>query len=85
VKEALGFDPEVDWATATSRKRKRVKKDEDEDEDYVVEAQRKPVDENGVAKIMSSLLQAREQWVIVQLLSRLEVESFHVKLMEDKR
>ena len=73
MKEALGFEGEADWSTTTSRKRKRVKKDEDEDEDYVIAAQPKPVDENGVAKIMSALLQARERWVIIKLLSRLEV------------
>jgi histone-lysine N-methyltransferase SETD2 len=70
---ALGFDSDQDWATTTSRKRRRVKKDDDEtDEDYVVSTQPKPVTEDGVAKIMSSLLQARERWVIIKLLSRLE-------------
>jgi len=63
----------MDWTTATSRKRRRPKKDEDEDEDYVVAPTPKPANEDGVAKIMSTLLQAREQWVIVKLLTRLEV------------
>ena len=63
----------MDWSTATSRKRRRAKKDEDEDEDYVAAPQAKPVSEGGVAKIMSTLLQAREQWVINKLLTRLEV------------
>jgi len=75
---ALGFDDDIDWATATSRKRRRAKKDEEEDEDYVVSAQPKPVTEEGVAKIMSTLLQAREQWVIIKLLTRLEVLPFHL-------
>jgi histone-lysine N-methyltransferase SETD2 len=72
---ALGFDDEMDWATATSRKRRRAKKDDDEDEDYIVAPPPKPVSEDGVAKIMSTLLQAREQWVIIKLLTRLEVHS----------
>jgi [histone H3]-lysine36 N-trimethyltransferase len=75
---ALGFDDDIDWATATSRKRRRAKKDEEEDDDYVVSAQPKPVTEDGVAKIMSTLLQAREQWVIIKLLTRLEVLPFHL-------
>lgn len=70
---ALGFDDEMDWTTATSRKRRRPKKDDDEDEDYVVAPTPKPVSEDGVAKIMSTLLQARELWVIIKLLTRLEV------------
>jgi len=72
---ALGFDDEMDWTTATSRKRRRPKKDDDEDEDYIVAPTPKPVSEDGVAKIMSTLLQAREQWVIIKLLTRLEVHS----------
>jgi hypothetical protein len=67
--KALGFD-EMD---VTTRKRRRVKKDDDEDEDYVVAPRTKPVTEDSVARIMSSLLQAREHWVIAQLLIRLEV------------
>ena len=69
---ALGFDDDHEWSTATTRKRRRAKKDEDEDEDYMAAPQPKPVTEDGVAKIMSSLLQAREQWVIIKLLTRLE-------------
>jgi [histone H3]-lysine36 N-trimethyltransferase len=73
---ALGFDEETEWSTATSRKRRRAtKRGEDEDEDYVVDRQQaKPVTEDGVAKVMSTLLQAREQWVITKLLTRLEVK-----------
>ena len=74
---ALGFDSDQDWSTAVSRKRRRAKKDDDEDDDYIVAVQPKPVSEDGVAKIMSTLLQAREAWVIIKLLSRLEV--FHLK------
>ena len=70
---ALGFDDEMDWSTATSRKRRRAKKEDDEDEDYIVTVQPKPVTEDGVAKIMSSLLHAREKWVINKLLTRLQV------------
>jgi [histone H3]-lysine36 N-trimethyltransferase len=67
----------MDWSTAISRKRRRVKKDDDEDDDYVVAPQTKPVSEDGVAKIMSALLQAREQWVITKLLTRLQVVRFY--------
>ena len=45
--------------------------------DYVVAPQTKPVTEDGVAKIMSALLQAREQWVITKLLTRLQVVKFY--------
>jgi [histone H3]-lysine36 N-trimethyltransferase len=71
---ALGFDMDVDWSTATSRKRRRAKKGEDEnDEDYAAPETPKPVNEDGVAKIMSSLLQTRERWVVIKLLTRLQV------------
>ena len=71
---ALGFDDETEWPTASSRKRRRARRDEDEDDDYVVDQHKaKPVTEDGVAKVMSTLLQAREQWVITKLLTRLEV------------
>jgi histone-lysine N-methyltransferase SETD2 len=83
---ALGFDSDQDWSTAVSRKRRRAKKDDDdEDDDYVVAAQPKPVSEDGVAKIMSTLLQAREAWVIIKLLSRLEVVLLEAILMLDER
>jgi hypothetical protein len=81
---ALGFDSDQDWSTAVSRKRRRAKKDDDEDDDYVVAVQPKPVNEDGVAKIMSTLLQAREAWVIIKLLSRLEVLPLKTPLMLDK-
>ena len=66
----------MDFSTATSRKRRRAKKDDDEDDDYVVAPQARPVTEDGVARIMSALLQAREQWVITKLLTRLKVVNF---------
>ena len=75
----------MDWSTTTSRKRRRAKKDDDEDEEYTVAAQPKPVTEDGVAKIMSTLLQAREQWVINKLLSRLQVLSIFIALILDER
>ena len=81
---ALGFDGDQDWSIAVSRKRRRPKKDDDEDDDYVVAVQPKPVNEDGVAKIMSTLLQAREGWVIIKLLSRLEVLHLKTLLMLDK-
>ena len=73
---ALGFDEGMDWSTGTARKRRRPKKDDDEDDDYVVTPQARPVTEDGVAKIMSTLLQTKEQWIIVKLLSRLEAIIF---------
>lgn len=83
---ALGFDSDQDWSTAVSRKRRRARKDDDdEDDDYVVAAQPKPVSEDGVAKIMSTLLQAREAWVIIKLLSRLEVVLLDALLILDER
>ena len=82
---ALGFDDEVEWSTGNFRKRRRPKKDEDEDEDYVVAPQPKPVTVEGVAKIMSTLLQAREQWVINKLLTRLEVRLLISSLTLDER
>jgi hypothetical protein len=71
---ALGFYEDTEWSTVTPRKRRRARRDEDEDDDYVVDQQQaKPVSEDGVAKVMSTLLQARQQWVISKLLTRLEV------------
>jgi [histone H3]-lysine36 N-trimethyltransferase len=71
----------MDWATAITRKRRRAKKDDDEDDDYIVGPQTRPVTEDGVARIMSALLQAREKWVITKLLTRLQVVKFYSRLI----
>ena len=69
--EALGIDDGDGWDTAVTKKPRRKKAGED-DEEYVNNVQPKPLDENGVTKVMATLMQCKEKWITVKLLDRIQ-------------
>ncbi|KAG4304337.1 hypothetical protein PORY_002312 [Pneumocystis oryctolagi] len=69
ILEALGFD-DLDFWDLSSKKIRKKKKDET-DEEYYSTLQSNPINENGVTKIMSALLQCKERWIINRLLLRI--------------
>jgi len=69
--EALGIDDADGWQTATSKKPKR-KKGED-DEDYVSTIKTRPLEKEAVQKVMGSLLQSKERWIVIRLLDRIHL------------
>jgi [histone H3]-lysine36 N-trimethyltransferase len=71
VIEALGIDDGDGWDTAVAKKPRKKKTGED-DEEYVNNVQPKGLDEDGVRKIMATLLQCQEKWIVVKLLSRIQ-------------
>lgn len=69
--EALGIDDGDSWDTAVA-KRPRKKKTTEDDEDYVNSVQPRGLDEEGVTKVMAALMQCKEKWIGVKLLSRIQ-------------
>ena len=69
--EALGIDDGDGWDTAVAKKPRKKKADED-DEEYVSNIQSKSLDEDGVTKVMATLLQCKEKWIVVKLLGRIQ-------------
>ncbi len=69
--EALGIDDGDGWDTAVAKKPRKKKTGED-DEEYVNNVQPKGLDENGVRKVMATLMQCKEKWIAVKLLGRLQ-------------
>jgi SET domain-containing protein len=69
--EALGIDDGDGWDTAVAKK-PRKKKAGEEDEEYVNNVQSKSLDENGVTKVMATLIQCKEKWIAVKLLDRIQ-------------
>ena len=69
--EALGIDDGDGWDTAVA-KRPRKKKAGEDDEEYVNNLQPKGLDEEGVKKVMATLMQCKEKWIAVKLLSRIQ-------------
>lgn len=69
--EALGIDDGDGWDTAVAKK-PRKKKAREEDEEYVNNVQPKSLDENGVTKVMATLMQCKEKWIAVKLLGRIQ-------------
>jgi len=69
--EALGIDDGEGWDTAVAKK-PRKKKVSEEDEEYVNEIQPKSLEESGVTKVMAALMQCKEKWIAVKLLSRIQ-------------
>lgn len=84
--EALELDgsDEDKWMATTKRKRK--KKTEDElDEDYGESLPTKPITVASVSKVMSSLLQCREEWLIAKLIARISSTTdnvIHARVMQ---
>ena len=69
--EALGIDDGDGWDTAIAKKPRKKKAGED-DEEYVNNVQPKGLDEDGVTKVMATLLQCKEKWIAVKLLGRIQ-------------
>ncbi|KAI5367715.1 putative WW domain, SET domain, Post-SET domain, AWS domain, Set2 Rpb1 interacting [Septoria linicola] len=69
--EALGIDDADAWDTAVARRPRRKKAGED-DEEYVNNVEPRGLDEEGVNKVMSSLMQCKEKWIAVKLLTRIQ-------------
>ena len=69
--EALGIDDGDGWDTAVA-KRPRKKKTGEDDEEYVNNVQPKSLDEDGVTKVMATLMQCKEKWIAVKLLGRIQ-------------
>ncbi|KAM5444769.1 histone methyltransferase set2 [Microsporum ferrugineum] len=69
--EALGIDDLDSWDTALPKRPKKKKTAED-DEEYVDRFQPKSLDEEGVTKVMATLMQCKEKWIAVKLLGRIQ-------------
>ena len=69
--EALGIDDGDGWDTAVAKKPRKKKTGED-DEEYVNNVQPKSLDEDGVTKVMATLMQCKEKWIAVKLLGRIQ-------------
>lgn len=69
--EALGIDDGDGWDSAVAKKPRKKKTGED-DEEYVSALQPRGLDEEGVRKVMATLMQCKEKWIAVKLLSRLQ-------------
>lgn len=71
VVEALGIDDDDDWDDAKPKVNRRRKKGQD-DEEYVNELTPRGIQEKDVPKIMASLLQTTERWLLKKLLQRIQ-------------
>lgn len=71
VIEALGIEDGDGWDLAVAKKPRKKKQGED-DEEYVSNVEPKGLDENGVTKVMATLMQCKDKWVAVKLLSRVQ-------------
>lgn len=69
VVEALGIDDDDDWDEAKPKNRRR-KKGQD-DEEYVNDLTPRGILEKDVPKIMATLLQSTERWLLKKLLQRI--------------
>lgn len=71
--EALGIEDGDSWETATAKKPKKArKKDGEDDEEYVNKIQPKGLEEDSVTNLMATLMQCKEKWIAVKLLSRIQ-------------
>lgn len=69
--EALGIDDSDSWDTAVAKKVRKKRVGED-DEEYVGNMNPKALDEQGVTKVMATLMQCKEKWIAVKLLGRIQ-------------
>ncbi|KAJ4304154.1 histone methyltransferase set2 [Collariella sp. IMI 366227] len=77
--EALGIEDGDSWDTAVAKK-PRKKKTHEDDEDYVNSFQPRALDQDGVNKVMATLMQCKEKWIAVKLLSRVQAtEDEHLR------
>ncbi|KAL8782875.1 MAG: hypothetical protein Q9213_005052 [Squamulea squamosa] len=69
--EALGLEDGDGWDTAVAKKPRKKKANED-DEEWVNKVEPKGLDEDGVTKVMATLMQCKEKWIVVKLLGRIQ-------------
>ena len=69
--EALGLEDGDGWDTAVAKKPRKKKASED-DEEWVNKVEPKALDEDGVTKVMATLMQCKEKWIVVKLLGRIQ-------------
>lgn len=85
-------DQDEDTWIANNVKRKKIKSDEDLDEDFEVDDDddysaslpTKPISMSSVSKIMSGLMQSREEWLIRKLINRIsntDDKKIHLQVM----
>ncbi|KAL8952444.1 MAG: hypothetical protein Q9222_001635 [Ikaeria aurantiellina] len=72
--EALGIDDGDSWDTAVAKKPRKKKANED-DEEWINKVEPKGLDEDGVTKVMATLMQCKEKWITVKLLGRIQRSS----------
>jgi histone-lysine N-methyltransferase SETD2 len=75
IMEALGLDEYEDdyyWEAAVAKKAKRPKKTGEDDSEYVDRLESKHLEEDGVTKVMATLMQCKEKWIAVRLLARIQ-------------
>lgn len=70
--EALGIEDGEDWDIAVAKKGRSKKKTAEDDEEYVDSVRPKSLDESAVTKVMATLMQCKEKWIAVKLLSRIQ-------------
>jgi [histone H3]-lysine36 N-trimethyltransferase len=70
--EALGIEDGDSWDSAVAKKPKKAKKTGEDDEEYVNKIQPKSLEEDGVTNLMATLMQCKEKWIAVKLLSRIQ-------------
>lgn len=69
--EALGIDDEVDGVSGATTKKHRKKRRDEDDEEYVADLQPRSIEDKDVPKIMHTLMQSSERWILVMLLRRI--------------
>lgn len=69
--DALGIEDPDSWDTTVAKKQRRKRPNED-DEEYVNSLQHTVLAEEGVTKVMAALMQCKEKWIVVKLLSRIQ-------------
>ncbi|KZF22593.1 SET domain-containing protein [Xylona heveae TC161] len=70
--EALGIEDHDSWDTAVARRPRRKKAAGEDDEEYVNNLEPRALNEEGVTKVMATLLQCKEKWIAVKLLGRIQ-------------
>lgn len=85
--DALDMDAsdEDTWISNNVKRKKKRKSEEELDEDYSASLPTKPISLNSVSKIMSSLMQSREEWLVNKLITRIantDDKAIHLRVMQ---
>lgn len=85
--EALELDAadEYQWMAATKKTRKKKAANEKLDEDYGQSLPTKPITIASVSKVMSSLMQNKEEWLVSKLVARISSttdNAIHARVMQ---